>query len=64
MTITGSTVNVRKGAGTSYAKVTTVKKGATYTYSSTKKVGNYTWYYIKVSSSKSGWIRGDYVKLA
>ena len=59
ITITGSTVNVRKGAGTSYAKVTTVKKGATYTYTETKTVSGVVWYHIS-----SGWISGDYAKKA
>ncbi|MDD6395899.1 MAG: SH3 domain-containing protein [Firmicutes bacterium] len=60
--ITGSTVNVRSGAGTSYGKITTVKKGEKYTYSSYKKVKNVNWYKIKVGS-KSGYVSGSYAKV-
>lgn len=60
--VTGTTVNVRSGAGTSYGKVTTVKKGQKYTYSSYKKVNNVIWYKIK-AGSKSGYISGSYVKV-
>ena len=61
LTITGSSVNVRSGAGTNYSVVTTVKKGASYTYSKETTVSGVKWYYIKVNSSKSGWICGSYV---
>ena len=47
--ITADTLNVRKGPGTSYEKVTTVKKGEAYTI--TKTSGN--WGYLK---SGLGWI--------
>ena len=60
--ITGTTVNVRSGAGTSYGKITTVKKGEKYTYSSYKKVNNVNWYKIKVGS-KSGYVSGSYAKV-
>ncbi len=60
--ITGTTVNVRSGAGTSYSKVTTVKKGQKYTYFSYKKVSNVTWYKIKVGN-KSGYVSGSYAKV-
>ncbi len=59
--ITGEVVNVRKSAGTGYAVVTTVKKGSTYTYTSTKTVSGKVWYKITVGS-KSGWIIGTYAK--
>ena len=60
--ITGSTVNVRKGAGTSYGVVTTVKKGATYTYTDTKTVSGKVWYKITVGT-KTGWVIGTYAKV-
>lgn len=56
--ITGTVVNVRSGIGTDNAKITEVKQGETYTYTD-KKNG---WYYIQVSSTKKGWIMGDYVE--
>ena len=37
ITVTGSSVNVRKGAGTGYGIITSVKKGNTYTCTATKK---------------------------
>ncbi len=61
--ITASSLNVRKGAGTSYGILTSVKKGKTYTYTATKKVGSVTWYKIKVNNSVSGWVSGKYVKV-
>lgn len=63
ITVTGSSVNVRKGAGKSYGIVTSVKKGKTYPYTTTKKVNGVTWYKITVNSKTSGWIIGTYVKV-
>ncbi len=59
LTVIGASVNVRSGAGTNYDKITTVKKDAKFTYTDTKN----NWYCIKLSSGKSGWIIGDYVKI-
>ena len=61
--ITGSTVNLRAGAGTSYDKTGKVKKGQKYLCLSEKKGddGN-LWYQIKISSSKNGWVSGQYAK--
>lgn len=61
--ITASSVNVRKGAGTSYSKITSVKKGKIYTYTTTKKVGSVTWYKINYSGTKYGWICGTYASV-
>ena len=61
--ITASSLNVRKGAGTGYGIITSVKKGNTYTYTATKKVGGVTWYKIKVSNSVSGWVSGKYISV-
>jgi hypothetical protein len=46
-------LNVRKGAGTSYAVVTTIKYGEVYTITAEKKVGSQTWGKLK---SGAGWI--------
>lgn len=64
LTVTGTVVNVRSGAGTSYKVVTQVKKNASYTYSKEATVNGTKWYYIKVSSSQSGWICSSYVSLS
>lgn len=61
--LTGSTVNVRSGAGTKSKILTTVKKGSVYPYVETKKVGNITWYKIMIGNSKSGWICGTYAQI-
>lgn len=55
--VTGTVVNIRKGAGTSYDKVGYVKKDEIYSYSQVKD----GWYYIKISDKQSGWIIGQYV---
>lgn len=56
--VIGSSVNVRSDAGTDFAKVTAVKKGAAVTVTGFKN----GWYQINVSD-KTGWIRSDYVDL-
>ncbi len=56
--VTGSSVNVRSDAGTDFAKVTAVKKGATVSVVGFKN----GWYQIEVSGN-TGWIRSDYVDL-
>ena len=56
--VTGSSVNVRNDAGTEFAKVTAVKKGASVSVTGFKN----GWYQISVSG-KTGWIRSDYVDL-
>ncbi|MCH4826814.1 C40 family peptidase [Planococcus halocryophilus] len=47
--------NVRADASTKYKVVTVAKKGAVVTATHQKKVGNSTWYKVKVNG-KSGWI--------
>lgn len=59
--VTGSILNVRSSTSTSSKKLTTLKKGQTYTYSKTKTVSGVKWYYIRVSSKISGWVMGTYV---
>ena len=46
-------MNVRKGAGTKYKKVTVCKKGYVYTILKTKSVSGVLWGYLK---SKAGWV--------
>lgn len=57
--ITGSSVNMRSGAGTSYAAVTTLSQGATVTI--TGESGN--WYKVKYGG-KAGYVSKDYMKPA
>ncbi len=54
--VTGSQVNVRSGASTSYKVVTTVKRGNIVTVTGKKN----NWYKIKVNN-KTGYIRNDYL---
>ena len=56
--VTGSSVNIRKGAGTKYSKVGTYEKGATVKFYETKKVSGTTW-----GRTNKGWISLEYVKL-
>ncbi len=61
--VTGDVVNVRAGAGTNYKKVTQVKRNSVYKYTQKKTVNGVVWYKINVTSSKSGWICGQYCKV-
>ena len=56
-TVTSNTLNVRSGAGTTYEKVGTYKKGDVITVYEEKKVGSQTW-----GRTDKGWICTDYVK--
>ncbi|MDR1003169.1 MAG: serine hydrolase [Oscillospiraceae bacterium] len=63
ITVTGGTVNVRSGAGTSYSKVGSAAKGKTYTYlSEAKDSKGRVWYKVQFTSSKTGWITSQYSK--
>lgn len=55
--VTTGVLNVRSGAGTSYSRVTTLKRGSVVTIENT--VGN--WY--KISSPVKGWVSADYITL-
>ena len=55
VTVTEDTLNVRKGPGTEYDKVTQVTAGTQVAILETKTVGNYVW-----GRFESGWIRLDY----
>lgn len=61
--ITGSSVNVRKRAGTSYGRIGTAKKNQTFTYLGKKTISGKTWYKIQYTSTKTGWVSGTYSKL-
>ncbi len=54
-TVAEGPLNVRAGAGTSYGKVTSLKKGATFTVTEIVKAGGYTW-----GKTDSGWCALDY----
>ncbi len=56
----GSTLNVRKGAGTNYKKLGTAAAGTVYDYLGSKKAGSTTWYKIQYTSSKTGWVSSKY----
>jgi len=55
VTVTGNSVNIRKGPGTSYASVKQVNKGYKLTITQTKTAGGYTW-----GKSSEGWIALKY----
>lgn len=57
--ITANSLNVRIGAGVSYAIATTVKKGEVYTISDTKTISGSKWGKLK---SGKGWINLYYTK--
>lgn len=53
-------VNVRKGAGTSYARVGAASKGVEFTVTQIKTAGGYTWGYTSsircTNGTRSGWL--------
>ena len=62
--ITGSSVNVRSGAGTNYKKLGSTSKGKKYTYLASKKASNgRVWYQIQYTSKTKGWVSSGYAKL-
>ena len=58
-TVTTDVLNIRSGAGTSYSKIGTLKKGATVTILQTSN----GWHKIELSGSKTGWVSADYIKV-
>ncbi len=63
--ITAEELNVRKNAGTNYAIKGTVKRGNVFRIYNKKKVGNTTWYKIKVNQNHNpyyGYVSGEYAK--
>jgi len=61
--VTASSLYVRSGAGTSYSKLGSMKKGKTFTITGTKKdkFGT-TWYKLKYNS-KTGYVSSKYVDI-
>ncbi len=63
LTVTGDIVNIRKGAGTSNPKVTTVKRNATFdVLGSSKDSSGTVWYKINVNGT-TGYIVSTYAKV-
>lgn len=59
-----SGVNVRTGAGTGYRILTVLKEGSVVTVTGSAKASNgKVWYKYKYSSSKTGYICSDYMKV-
>ncbi len=62
--VTASELNVRSGAGTSYSKIGTLKKGKTFTITgSAKDKAGTKWYKFKYNSKKSGYVSSDHVNI-
>ncbi len=57
--VNSDNVNLRSGAGTSYSVVTCMSKNTTFTFISTK-LYNSSWYNIKLSNGKTGYIYYSY----
>ncbi len=58
-----ASLNVRKGAGTSYSRITTVSNGTNMVYlGETATVGGTTWYKVSCSAG-IGWVSGAYSRL-
>lgn len=57
--VNDSDVNLRSGAGTNYSIVTTMSKNTKFSFISTKLYNN-SWYNIKLSNGKSGYIFSQY----
>jgi len=58
--VNNASINIRSGAGTEYAVVTTAPKGAKLTM--LEESGS--WYRVKTSDGKEGWVRNDLVSLS
>ena len=59
-TINTSSLNVRKGAGTNYSVIATVKSGQRVGILSSKN----GWYNVLLSNGKKGWVSSKYVKVS
>jgi len=64
LTVTGDNVYVRKGAGTSYDYITSVRKGSTYAVTGSQKDSSgKLWYRISINNT-SGYIISTYAKIS
>lgn len=64
-TVKDGPLNVRKGAGTNYAKLGSLAKGKTITVlSKVKNASGQTWYKFNYSASKKGYVLSSYITLA
>ena len=59
-TVNTSSLNVRKGAGTNYSVIATVKSGQKVGVLSSKN----GWYNVLLSNGKKGWVSSKYVKVS
>ena len=58
VTITGSTVNVRADASSTATRVGSVVQGDKLDYLDSKTTAEGTWYKVKLSDGKEGWVAG------
>lgn len=63
VTISATSLNVRGGAGTTFAKVGSVKQGDKFTLLETKSGTDGNWYKIKLSDGTLGWVSAQYAKV-
>ena len=59
-TVNTSSLNVRKGAGTNYSVIATVKSGQKVGILSSKN----GWYNVLLSNGKKGWVSSKYIKVS
>ena len=63
MTTKGVNVVLRSDSSRTSKPLRTLKKGETLTYlGQTKVSGGYTWYMVKDSANRLGWVASDYLK--
>ena len=60
ITVTGGTVNVRKGPSTSYAKITRVHYGEVYYADTDTNTAGRRWFRIELDDGRTGWISSRY----
>lgn len=64
VTITGRSVNIRAGAGTSYNRVASVTRGSTYQYlGSASDAKGTVWYHIQYNNRQTAWVSSQYSQL-
>ena len=56
-TVTARSLNVRKGAGTKYSVIASIKKNTKVTILGSKN----NWYKVQLSNGKTGWVYKKYV---